>query len=52
MEANIDEVRKLEERFDCIQAEHIPQQRTTSPITYQSTLHSSYLWNQVLFCFS
>ena len=50
MEAYVDKVRKLEERFDGIQAEHIPERRTTSPITCQRVPHSSYLWNQVPFC--
>ena len=41
MEAYVDEVRKLEERFDGIQAEHVP--RAENDI-------ADYLWNQVPFC--
>ena len=50
MKAYIDEVRKLEERLDGIQAEHVPRAENDIAVTCRSVPHSSYLWSQVPFC--
>ena len=52
MKAYVDEVRKLEERFDGIQLNTFLERRTISPITCPNARPSSYLWNQVPLCFS
>ena len=52
MKAYADEVRKLEERFDGIQAEYVPRAENDIGDYLQNALSSSYLWNQVPLCFS
>ena len=45
MEAYIDEVRKLEERFDGIQAEHVPRVENDVADKLSKRAPLSYLWN-------
>ena len=48
MEAYVEEVRKLEERFDGLQTEHIPRAENNIADHLQSALRKNSLWNQGL----
>ena len=52
MEAYVDEVRKLEERFDGLQAEHVPRAENGIADDLSNALPSSCPWNQVPLCFN
>ena len=47
MEAYVNEVRKLEERFNVLQAEHVPRVENSIADNLSKALPSSCLWNQV-----
>ena len=48
MEAYVEEVRRLEERFDGLQTEHVPMRKTALLIIYQIVLSRNFLWKQEL----
>ena len=50
MEAYVDEVRKLEEHFDGIQAEHVPRVENDIADYLSKCAAFKLLWNQVPFC--
>ena len=47
MEAYVNEVRKLEERFNVLQAEHVPRVENSIADNLSKALPTSCLWNQV-----
>jgi hypothetical protein len=50
MEAYVDEVRKLEEHFDGLQAEHIPRAQNWIADDLSKIAAQRCLWNQELLC--
>ena len=52
MEASLNEVRKLEERFDGLQAEHVPRAENSIADDLSKRAPSSCLWIQVPLYFS